>query len=88
MKYFEWDEAKNKKLIKERGISFEMCITYIQDGFLLDDIENKTPNDHQRVFIINIEGYVYRVPYVEDDVKIFFKTAYPSSRDTKKYLEE
>ncbi len=88
MKYFEWDEEKNKKLIKERGISFEICMEYIHLGQVIKIIDNHIPYEHQQVFLINIENYIYRVPYVEDDEKFFLKTIYPCSADTKKYLNK
>ncbi len=87
MKYFDWDDAKNEWLIKNRGISFELCIEYMEKGYLLDTIANHPPYLHQRVFVVNIDGYVYHIPYVEDEEKIFFKTIYPSRKSTKKYLQ-
>ena len=86
MKYFDWDEAKNVWLQRERDITFELCLACIEQGYLLDILQNKEPRSYQSIFIINIEGYAYRVPFVEDEEKIFLKTAYPSSNDTKKYL--
>lgn len=86
MKYFDWDDDKNDWLIKNRGISFETCEMYILAGKILDVIDNNSPYEHQKVFIIEVEGYAYRVPFVVDNEKIFFKTAYPSRVDTKKYL--
>ena len=88
MKYFEWNEKKNQELISKRGISFEMCITYTNEGFLVDVIDNHPPYEHQRVLIINIEEYIYKVPFVEDDTKIFLKTVYPSRKGTSKYLSK
>ncbi len=88
MKYFEWNEEKNQELISKRGVSFEMCVTYINEGFLVDIVDNHSPREHQKVFIINIEEYIYRVPFVEDEEKIFLKTLYPSRQGTKKYLAE
>ncbi len=86
MKYFEWSEEKNKKLMKERGISFEICITYLQNGYLLDTVKNNPPREHQDVYIIEIEGYAFKVPFVDDGDKVFLKTIYPSRKATKKYL--
>jgi len=86
VKYFDWSEDKNDWLLQERNISFELCISYIEQGHLLDVLVNHSPREHQKVFIVNIEGYAYRIPFVEDDKKIFLKTAYPSHEDTKKYL--
>jgi len=62
----------------------------LQRGALLDDIkhpnEEKYPN--QRVFVIDVDGYVYLVPYIEDRKEIFLKTVIPSRKATKQYLGE
>ncbi len=86
MKYFDWDNEKNDWLIKNRGISFEMCQVALEQKMLLAIVPNKHPRTHQKKFIIAINDYAYVVPYVEDDQKIFFKTIYPSRKETKKYL--
>lgn len=83
MKYFDWNDEKNVWLIQERGISFELCTQYILSKNLLAIVDNHHPYSHQQVFIINIEGYCFEVPFVEDEEKIFLKTAYPSHEATK-----
>lgn len=88
MKPIEWDHDKNEWLIKNRGISFELCATYIREDNIVAVITNHPPYEHQKVFILNIEGYAYIVPYVEDDQKYFLKTIYPSREATKKYLHK
>jgi predicted DNA binding CopG/RHH family protein len=42
----------------------------------------KYPN--QRIFIIDIEDYIYLVPFVEDEKSMFLKTIIPSRKMTKK----
>lgn len=88
MKSINWNSEKNQGLIKERGVSFEDVVFYLQQGGLLDDVKHpngdKYPN--QRVFVLNIDGYVYLVPYVEDRKEIFLKTIIPSRKATKQYL--
>jgi uncharacterized DUF497 family protein len=86
VKYFDWDEDKNKWLITNRGISFEMCQAALEQNALLAIVPNKHPRTHQKMFIIKVNDYAYVVPYVEDEHKIFFKTIYPSRKATKKYL--
>ena len=88
MKYFDWDREKNEWLMHERGISFELCVVQITGGGLLDVVPNHTPYEHQKVYIIEIEGYCYRIPFVEKGEEIFLKTAYPSHEATKKYLKQ
>lgn len=81
---------KNQQLIAERGISFEDVVFYLQQGELLDDIEhpNGEKYSHQRIFVINIDDYVYLVPYVENRKEIYLKTVIPSRKATKQYLGE
>ena len=88
MKYFDWDDEKNERLKKERDISFEEVIIEIFEGNILADVKhpNKVRYPNQRMFIVEIDNYVYLVPYVEDKEKVFLKTVMPSRKATKKYL--
>ena len=62
MKRFDWDIEKNKKLIQERNISFEEIIIFIEQGNILDIIDNPNPKYYQqKMFVLDIEGYVYIV---------------------------
>jgi len=90
MKSINWNSDKNRKLIEERGISFENIVFALQSGCLLDDVEhpNKNKYSHQRVFIVEMDDYAYLVPYVESDEEIFLKTIVPSRNATKQYLGE
>jgi hypothetical protein len=49
---------------------------------------NKKKLPNQKIFVINIEGYAYLVPFIETDEEIFLKTIFPSRKATKLYLEE
>ena len=85
MNYINWSSEKNKKLIKERGVSFEICLVKIESGNILDILNNKNyPN--QKIFVLEIEEYVYLVPFVEKGDEIFLKTIIPSRKFTKKYF--
>ena len=86
MKYFNWNSEKNKKLIKERGVSFEMCLVKIADKDVLDVLES-TNHPNQKIFVLEIDEYVYIVPFVENEDEIFLKTIIPSRKFTKKYLK-
>ncbi|HEX2788549.1 MAG TPA: toxin [Ignavibacteria bacterium] len=88
MKYFDWNESKNTKLKKERGISFEIIVSQIEQDKILDIIENpnKKKYKNQEIFIIEYENYAYLIPFSEDEKKIFLKTIIPSRKATKKYL--
>jgi uncharacterized DUF497 family protein len=90
MKYFAWDEEKNAKLRKERGIGFEDIVFHIERGDLLDILEHPNPDRYagQRIFVVQRNDYVYLVPFVEDEQTVFLKTIIPSRKATKQYLGE
>ena len=88
MKHFDWNNEKNEDLLKDRGISFEEVVFCIMHNGLLDIIEhpNKSRYPNQNIFIVEIDNYVYLVPFVEDDEIVFLKSIIPSRKMTKKYL--
>jgi uncharacterized DUF497 family protein len=90
MKYFAWDEEKNAKLRKERGIGFEDIVFHIERGDLLDILEHPNPDRYagQRIFVVQRDDYVYLVPFVEDEQAVFLKTIIPSRKATKQYFGE
>jgi len=87
MKYYDWNDEKNELLKKLRGVSFEQIVLAIVSGDLIDRVKHPNPEKYpnQRVFLVKIEDYIYSVPYVEDDEKMFLKTIIPNSKATKKY---
>ena len=88
MKYFDWDEKKNRFLKKSRGTGFEDVLLALKENRLLTIIRH--PNikkySNQKVLIVEIDGYAYLVPFVEDEQKIFLKTIFPSRKYTKRYI--
>lgn len=88
MSYFDWSEKKNMFLKQERDICFEDIVIAIAEGRLVDIVEHpnvkRYPN--QKLLIVEIDRYVYLVPFVEDTEKIFLKTIIPSRTATKRYL--
>ena len=72
MRYFNWGYEKNKKLIKERNVSFEICLVKIENKDILDILDNSNyPN--QKIFVLEIDSYVYLVPFIENKDEIFLK---------------
>ena len=86
MKYYDWNDEKNKMLRKLRGVSFEQVELAIESGDLVDRVKHPNPDKYpnQKVFLGNIENYIYSVPYVEDNEKIFLKTIMPNRKATKR----
>ena len=82
-----WDQEKNNKLIKERGISFEEISEIILREDYLDILENPG-REEQYIFIIHLNNYIYAVPFLIDEQEnIVLKTAYPSRKFNKMYGE-
>jgi len=90
MKPIDWNPEKNQQVISERGVSFEDVAFYLRQGALLDDIGHPNSDKYpsQRIFVIDIDGYVHLVPYVENRREIFMNTVIPSRKATKQYLGE
>ena len=87
---FEYNAEKNIKLKEKRGISFEEIIYYINNGHLLDIIQHYNIQKYagQQFYVVDVEGYVYLVPFVKKGHIVFLKTIFPSRKHTKKYLEQ
>ena len=88
MKVYSWNPDKNKRLQKERGISFEEVVLNIQLGneMAIYDHPNPKKYPNQKISVVLIENYAYLVPYVENKDQLFLKTIIPSRKATKHYL--
>jgi len=88
MKNFDWDVGKNDELRSERNIAFEEIVFSLIRGGLLDIIEHRNPDKYpdQKVFVVEVDDYVYLVPFVETEDCVFLKTIIPSRKMTKRYL--
>lgn len=85
---YRWDLSKNNQLVRERGVSFEEVLAAIEQSGLLDilDHPSKERYGHQKIFVVEIRGYAYIVPFVDQGDELFLKTIIPSRKLTKKYL--
>jgi uncharacterized DUF497 family protein len=88
MKAIRWNEEKNQTLKAEREVGFEDVLIAIEEGGLMDILEHTHPEKYpnQRIFVININQYIFLVPFVENEEEIFLKTVIPSRKATKQYL--
>lgn len=87
MKVFAWNPEKNDLLKRERGVSFEDVVFYLEAGQVLDVIRhpNQARYPDQVIYVIAMEDYVYLVPFIESEVEVFLKTVIPSRKATKQY---
>jgi uncharacterized DUF497 family protein len=89
MKTFSWNDEKNALLKANRQISFEEVVLYIEMGFLLDVVEHPNQEKYkgQKMLVVQVDDYVYLVPFVETETEVFLKTIIPSRKATSKYLK-
>jgi hypothetical protein len=85
---FDWNKDKNILLKSERGIGFEDFLLNLENGKLLDIVPhfNLEKYHNQKLFIIDIDGYTYYVPFVEDNETIFLKNIIPSRENIIKNI--
>jgi len=88
MKAFRWNHEKNEKLKAERHISFEEITLAVEEDGFFDIVRhpNREKYPGQRMLLVALRGYVYLVPFVEDDGFYFLKTIIPSRKATRDYL--
>ena len=88
MKTFRWNAAKNARLRRERGITFEEIVVAIEAGQLLDVLEHRNSARYpgQKLLLVTLRDYVYLVPFVEEPDGLFLKTIIPSRKATRDYL--
>ena len=81
-KVISWNPAKNellKRKTERGGICFEDCVNLIDEGKILLQIPHPI-RMNQSIFILDIWGYPYAVPYVENETEIFLKTIFPARK--------
>jgi hypothetical protein len=85
---YRWSEAKNARLKRERGITFEEIVVAIDAGHLLDVLKHRNPRRYPRqsMLVVVLRRYVYLVPFVQQPDAYFLKTIIPSRKATRDYL--
>lgn len=81
-KVIRWDETKNQLLQLQRGVGFEEVLVHTEQGTLLNRLvhPNREKYPHQEIFVVAMKGYVWYVPFVENESEIFLKTIIPSRK--------
>ena len=85
---FDWNTDKDQLLRETRGISFELIVSAIEQGGLLDVLEHPNQERYpgQLIYVVDMGSYVYLVPFIlEPDGTRFLKTIIPSSKATRSY---
>ena len=88
MSEFDWSDEKNVDLEQTRGVCFEDVLIHIQNGDILDVIRhpNQDRYPRQNIIVLNMEGYVWLIPYTKTKGTRFLKTIIPSRKATREYL--
>jgi hypothetical protein len=84
---YEYSHEKNLKLLRERGIGFEDVIVVLagKGALTVIDHPNRRKYPQQKIYVLDIKGYIYLVPFDKDGDKIILKTVYPSRKMTRLY---
>lgn len=87
---YEYSAEKNLKLLEERGISFEDIIAILdaKGPLMVLDHPNKSKYPHQKIYVIDVNGYAYLVPFERRRNKAILKTIFPSRKVTRLYREQ
>lgn len=86
-KFIEWNAEKAQKLWEERGISFNEIMEKLKSGdFKVCPVDNQKDHKGQKIFLVEIDNYIHRVPYVETENGVFLKTAFKSRKHQKESL--
>ena len=86
-----FNEEKNQLLKESRKVCFDDVIDAVERGKLVGNIKhfNQRLYPSQFLFLVDIDTYIYVVPYVVDkkNETLHLKTVYPSRKYTKLYEE-
>jgi len=87
---YEFCPEKNVKLKEQRGIDFNEIIFYMENGGLLDVVQhhNKEKYAAQQFFVVDVQGYIHLVLFVQNGNAVFLKTIFPSRKHTKQYQKK
>ena len=63
-------------------------MVFITQGKVLDIVDNPGREyQHQKMFVLDIEGYVYLIPFIETAEAYILITIFPSRKATKEYFQ-
>ena len=88
MSGFDWNDEKSEFLERTRGICFEDVVIHVQNGCVIEVIRhpNRERYPKQNIMVLDVEDYIYLVPYVKLKGTRFLKTIIPSRKATREYL--
>lgn len=86
-KQVQWNQEKNTKLKLNRGVCFEDVENAIADNRILNIVPHHNPEKYpnQKILIVEINGYIHYVPFVEERHYYFLKSIIPSRKYAKHF---
>jgi hypothetical protein len=80
VKPLRWCPEKSRWLKGIRGISFDELVL----GRVVDIVDHPI-RTNQRLMLFDYLGYIWVVPFVENEAEFFLKTLYPSRKYTQEF---
>lgn len=79
---YDWNEDKDALLRERYGIGFSAVLEAISNGFMLEEIDHPKPERYpgQRMFLVAINNYVWAVPFVPGEGRVFSKDNVPKPK--------
>ncbi|MCF6286212.1 MAG: BrnT family toxin [Candidatus Hydrogenedentes bacterium] len=89
MKY-DWNPEKNEWLKQNRNTSFEEVIFHLSQGdvWRVSVHPDQERYPRQKIYFVIMDDYIYLVPHVIEQDRIFLKTIIPSRKATRSYRSE
>jgi len=81
VKELKWSAEKSAWLKRERGLSFEE----ITELGVLIRIDVNPGRSDQKIMLLDINRYIWVIPFEEQENAWFLKTAYPCRKYTRAY---
>lgn len=82
MRLIQWNQLKNDRLKKTRGVSFDEIIRS-----KLIAVKRHPNKAHQDILLFEYKNYIWIVPFVKTNGGIFLKTLFASRKYTKLWKE-
>ncbi len=85
------DTKKNEWIKKQkdrRGVTFELVERAIADGKVLAVLPNSHKYPGEEVMLVEIDQYVFCVPFLQRWLYLKLKTVFPSRKYTREYLKK
>ncbi len=69
-------------------MSFEQITVAVETGGLLEIVPHQNPAKYprQKIMVVDVAGYAFLVPFVEEEDNFFLKTIIPSRKATRNFI--